>query len=173
MMLFERNPWLPTFLAMAVPLAIEELRGSDSPRDEADRLTRDHQVRIGVMTRAPDWDSWPGGDASVPLTVEPVSTSVASLLGAMSEGLHFPAPSLLAPGRKSPNAMNLKRMEAVLAALARGLAAAALVSGEAALGGLHWCTDASCPDVMDDRPIWIGQGGLEGLAATAVEGIAS
>lgn len=166
MLLFERNPWLPEFLAMGVPIAIGELRGHASPRDEADRLTREHQVRVGVTTRSPDWDSWAGGDSSVPLTVEPVATSAASLLGAMSEGLHYPAPSKLAPGRKSPNATDPKRMAVLLAALSRGLAAAALTATEGvALGGLHWCADMACPDEIPDRPIWIGEGGLEGLSS--------
>lgn len=157
LMLLDRNPWLRTYLAISVPIAIDELREASSPVAEADRLTRDHQMRAGVVMSTPDWDAWPGGDSTVPSGKGPLADGFVAVLATMSECLHHADDKKISKGRGG----------VVLAALARGLAVAALTTGYGVtIGGLHWCPGSctACPDEATERPVWVGEDGLDGLA---------
>jgi len=161
----EKAPWFPEFLDWAMPTALLEFapywRDPIEAKAHADRLTVNHQMRLGITTAEPDFDSW-DGEGPVPMKTVPVATGLPSLLGAMAEGLVYGVPrDKRGLGERSAQAV--ARTVVTLAGLTRALAVLALANDEPVnAAGRSWSRH---DEVV--QPV----ASVEGLAAKMVDAL--
>lgn len=153
----ESAPWLPGYLEVAMPAAMWEFaplwEHPELMRTKLDRLTVDHQLRLGVTLHS--------GDHDAPRV--PVATSAAMLIASCSDGLQFGSPRAKKGTGKRPQAA-VNRQVVVLAALTRALAVLALTEG-LTITGREWTRHMPV--------VWPAGGGTTSGTGPAVETLAA
>lgn len=108
-------------------------------KDSADLACSENIVLTETLRVAVPWNMLILSSCS-PAALQRIATGASSVIGSKGDVLQFRSPKKGAPA-------------AAFNALARGLAAAALVAwGGATFAGLHWCTVRACPGPDAEHP---------------------